>query len=270
MITCPYCGIQQEESDSIYCENCGQLLPALHAERESSKTQTHPFRFWLFLLIGLPILVILAMGIFARHQNNIEQSNITTSSETGIMHTFCDRSEQAVFICENADRFTETELQIMSDELRKTSEILQMAVGVRISETPLTSQESAREISISDFQQEFATAESGVWLYLDFSASVVESEYAVYDYLLTYGSAQLYYTNAPDNDRINEIFSQLNPMLQKGEEDGVQAVKQFCAALISYAEAGIPEGYYVYDADIGQYLYEENGSIFWHDSPPIW
>lgn len=270
MITCPYCGVQQEESDSIYCENCGQLLPALHPEIEPPKTQNHPFRFWLLLLIGLPVLVILATAAFVRYQNDTEQSDTTTPSETGIMHTFYDRSEQAVFICENADRFTETELQTMSDELRKTSETLQMAVGVRIGETPLTNQAAAREISISDFQQEFATAESGVWLYLDFSASVAESDYEVYDYLLTYGSAQLYYTNAPDNDRISEIFSQLNPMLQRGEEDGVQAVKQFCAALISYAEAGIPEEYYVYDADTGQYLYEENDLISWHDTPPNW
>lgn len=270
MRTCPYCGIQQEESDSIYCENCGQLLPALHAEGESSKTQDHPIRFWLFLLIGLPVLVILATAVFVRYQNDTDQSNITTSGETGSGNTFYDRREQAVFICENADRFTETELQTMSDALQKTSETLQMAIGVRIGETPLPSQETAREISISDFQQEFVTAESGVWLYLDFSASIAESDYEVYDYLLTYGSAQLYYTNAPDNDRISEIFSQLHPMLQRGEEDGVQAVKQFCAALISYAEAGIPEEYYVYDADTGQYLYEDNGLIFWHDMPPNW
>lgn len=269
MIICPYCGVQQEESDSIYCENCGQLLPALHLEQPQPDTQKHPFRFWLLLLIGLPVLVILATAVFVRHQNDTEQSDTTTLSETGIMHTFYDRSEQAVFICENADRFTETELQTMSDELRRTSETLQMAVGVRIGETPLRSQEAAREISISDFQQEFATAESGVWLYLDFSGGVAESDYEVYDYLLTYGSAQLYYTNAPDNNRIGEIFSELNPMLQRGEEDGVQAVKQFCAALISYAQAGIPDGYYVYDADMRQYLYEEEGIISWHDMPPI-
>lgn len=263
MITCPYCGVQQEKQNSIYCENCGQLLPALHSEIEPPKSQNHPIRFWLLLLIGLPILVILATAVFVRYQND------TASSDPAASDVFYDRREQAVLICEDPSRFTETDLQTMSDTLQETSETLQMAVGVRIGETSLSGQEAAREIAISDFQQEFAAAESGVWLYLDFSANAAESDYEVYDYLLTYGSAQLYYTNAPDNDRVSEIFSQLNPMLQKGSEDGVQAVNQFCDALLDYHQAGIPDGYYVYDADAGQYLYEENNVISWHAVPPI-
>lgn len=263
MITCPYCGIQQEEQDSIYCENCGQLLPALHSEIEPPQSQNHPIRFWLLLLIGLPILVILATAVFVRYQNDTESSESTASDG------FYDQSKQAILICEDPSRFTETELQTMSDVLQETSETLQMAVGVRIGETPLNGQEAAREIAISDFQQEFPSAENGVWLYLDFSANAADLNCEVYDYLLTYGSAQLYYTNASDNDRISEIFSQLNPMLQKGREDGVQAVNQFCDALLHYYQAGIPDGYYVYDAEAGQYLYEESGVISWHAVPPI-
>lgn len=268
-MTCPYCGAQQEKIDSIYCENCGQLLPALHSEMEPFKTQNHPVRFWLLLLIGLPILVIFATAVFVRYQNDTEQTDTAASGEIDTSGTFYDRRERAVLICESADRFSEAELQAMSDQLWETSEVLQMAIGVRIGETPLSSQETAREIAIADFQQEFPSVESGVWLYLDFSADVAAFDYEVYDYLLTYGSAQLYYTNAPDNDRISEIFSQLNPTLQKGSEDGVQAVNQFCDALRGYHQAGIPDGYYVYDADTGQYLYEENGIISWHDMPPI-
>jgi len=42
----------------------------------------------------------------------------------------------------------------------------------------------------------------------------------------------------------------------------------FCTALEKTYQEGIPDGYYVQDSDTGQYLYESDGEIGWHDTLP--
>ena len=92
--------------------------------------------------------------------------------------------------------------------------------------------------------------------------------YNSHDYFLTYGAAQLYYTNAPDYNRIAEIFAQVNAACEVEQATTLRRVELFCTALEETYQEGIPDGYYVQDSDTGQYLYESDGEIGWHDTLP--
>ncbi len=263
-MTCPYCGAEQITA-SIYCENCGQQLPVTTADATLTNSTKHPFRFWLLPLIVLPVLMIAAIAGITFYQQATTDPT-TRKLPEGLL---TERRNQAVLICEDGSRFTEADMQTMTDCLKETAKQLQMPVGVRFGETPRSDAEASREQSIADYSAEFSTSEDGVWLYLDFAANVEDPD-MTQDYLLTAGAAQLYYTNSPDCNRISEIFEQMQPALEKETADGVQAVTLFCNALLQYKAAGIPPEYYVYDSDTGQYLYEQDGEIAWHTEMPAW
>ncbi len=262
-MTCPYCGAEQE-TDSIYCDNCELLLPAVADDAPLQNTANHPFRFWLLFLL-VPIALLVGIAIFAaQHPTQTTQ----TGEGQSTLSSQIKQQGNAALLCEDASRFSETEQETMLDTLAETSETLQMAVGVRIGATPLQQDTASKEAAIADYIATFSEEANGVWLYLD--GTVTGNRDTAKDYLLTAGAAQLYYTNSPDCDRIAEIFAQMQPTLEATSIDGIQVIQQFCDALLQYYEEGILPEYYVYDADVEQYLYEQDGEIVWRTEPPPW
>lgn len=126
----------------------------------------------------------------------------------------------------------------------------------------------AREQAIADFTEQFPDAADGVFLYLDLTEPEPGQTYNSHDYFLTYGAAQLYYTNAPDYNRIAEIFAQVNAACELEQATTLPRSGVVLHALEETYQEGIPDGYYVQDSDTGQYLYESDGEIGWHDTLP--
>lgn len=257
-MTCTHCGADLPEQAAV-CENCGKPVTA---------QPKHPFRFWLLLCLIIPPILIAATAVYTHFYN---QSHPTESAaEASAAETVPVISRpHAALICEDETLLPAEETEALADRLEETAQYLNMSVGVHIGAEPLTQQMEARSQSIQDYTDCFGEAADGVWLYLDCSAKTPYEE-NVHHYLLTSGAAQLYYTNAPDYDRIYAIFQQLAPALQVSAEDPVQAVHLFCNALEQYYDIGFPSDYYVYDEDAEQYLYQQDGEIAWHEEPPVW
>lgn len=257
---CPYCGAQQQ-SKSIYCDNCGQQLPALHTEEPTP--QKHPFRFWLVSLILLPILLIIGIALYAMHapQPTEPESSVLPAPQVWNGGTAALLWSEDVIDSE-ADR------QALCNRLQEVSTMLQMPVGIQLSDEPISDDDTAREQAIADFTEQFPDATDGVFLYLDLTEPEPGQTYNSHDYFLTYGAAQLYYTNAPDYNRIAEIFAQVNAACEVEQATTLRRVELFCTALEETYQEGIPDGYYVQDSDTGQYLYESDGEIGWHDTLP--
>ena len=105
---------------------------------------------------------------------------------------------------------SEADRQALCNRLQEVSTMIQMPVGIQLSDEPIPDDDTAREQAIADFTEQFPDAADGVFLYLDLTEPESGQTYNSHDYFLTYGAAQLYYTNAPDYNRIAEIFAQVN------------------------------------------------------------
>ena len=77
--------------------------------------------------------------------------------------------------------------------------MIQMPVGIQLSDEPIPDDDTAREQAIADFTEQFPDAADGVFLYLDLTEPEPGQTYNSHDYFLTYGAAQLYYTSAKWN-----------------------------------------------------------------------
>ncbi len=173
---------------------------------------------------------------------------------------------------DEADVLTDVQESELNDLIFDTAETIQMNVFVRLGANSLSGQEDARAYAIDDYLTTFGDAKDsdGICLYLDLYGSYIDStSYAPHDYIATHGLAQLYYTNDRD-DRISEIFSQMNPHMKRGQEDPYTAVTLFCENLQYYYEKGIPKNYYVYDDQYDQYLYidKKTDAPIWSDKKP--
>lgn len=176
------------------------------------------------------------------------------------------------YLWDEADVLTTEEEIELNQLIFDIAESIQMNVFVRLGANELSSQEDARAYAIDDYLETFGNSKDsdGVYLYLDLYGSYIDdTNYAPQDYIATHGVAQLYYTNTKD-DRISEIFSQMNPHMKRGQEDPYTAVTIFCENLQSYYEKGIPNDYYVYDDEYNQYLYidEKTDTSIWSDNKP--
>lgn len=161
-----------------------------------------------------------------------------------------------VYLCDEGDKLTGTAFQDVFSMLEDTAEETGMNLGVWVGSEPMG--ESATIAFCDDtYDQLFGINTDGVFLYLDLSG---ESD--LFDYISTSGKGQFYYTNSNEYDRIDDIFSDMNPYLPRGEEDVPSAISEFCFNLKYYAEKGAPsDTYYTYNADNNMYLIMENGVV---------
>ena len=144
-MTCPYCGAQQQ-SKSIYCDNCGQQLPALHTEEPTP--QKHPFRFWLVSLILLPILLIIGIALYAMHA---PQPTEPESSVLPAPQVWNDGT--AVLLWSEDVMDSEADRQAICHRLQEVSTMIQMPVGIHLSDEPISDDDTAREQAIADFTE---------------------------------------------------------------------------------------------------------------------
>ena len=195
-MTCPYCGVQQQ-SKSIYCDNCGQQLPALHTEEPTP--QKHPFRFWLVSLILLPILLIIGIALYAMHAPQPAEPESSALPAPQVWN-----GGTAALLWSEDVIDSEAERQAICHRLQEVSTMIQMPVGIHLADEPISDDDTVREQAIADFTEQFPDATDGVFLYLDLTEPEPGQTYNSHDYFLTYGAAQLYYTNAPDYNRSGE------------------------------------------------------------------
>lgn len=178
------------------------------------------------------------------------------------------------YVFDQADVLTNEESTKLDELIYETAIDLQMNICVWLGANELSSEDDAREYAISDYLDRFGEEKDtdGVALYLDLYGSYIDdTDYAPHDFIATHGIAQLYFTNSGD-DRISEIFSEMNPHMKRGEEDPYTAVQIFCQKLKSYYAEGIPKHYYVYDDQYNQYLYLDDATnqVVWSDSRPAY
>lgn len=183
-----------------------------------------------------------------------------TPPEPFVCHADIDNAQaeqtmQAYFY-DDADVLSETEFDALWEQIQDTAEETDMHIGIFLSGSALT---RAETVTFCDdaYDQLFGPNTDGLYLYLDFSG-----QSNLYDYISTSGLGQFYYTNSEENNRIQAIFDQMNPYLQRGEEDVPAAVTQFLGEVEEYAEMGAPsDTYYVYNSDTDLYTILEDDEL---------
>ena len=141
--------------------------------------------------------------------------------------------------------------------IRHTSDVINMYVAVVIvgPETSFSSdydvEDYAEKEYINLFDPDPNKDTDGVLLLMNDSTN--------YDYLATQGLGQLYYYNAAEEDRVEDILEAITPQLKVSDHFG--AIETFCKQLEKYFQKGIPENAYTYNSDSGKYLYYSGGKL---------
>lgn len=162
-----------------------------------------------------------------------------------------------IWLCDEANSLTEDEFDYLVTCLQDTSDYTGMNIGVWVGGEPLGyGEESTIRFCDDNYDQQFGINTDGVFLYIDMSG---ESD--LFDYLSTSGMGQFYYTNSDDNNRVHEMIVGIESHLPRGNEDVSQAIIRLCTDMELYYDVGVPEGYYTYNSDNGEYLYSENGKV---------
>ncbi len=89
-----------------------------------------------------------------------------------------------------------------------------------------------------------------------------------FDYITTSGMGQMYFYNGPEDDRVDEIFDYMWDNILEGNT--YAAIEDFCYAVESLYDEGIPDGAYVYDDDTEEYMYMKGDKLVTADSLPWW
>lgn len=161
-----------------------------------------------------------------------------------------------VYLCDEGDRLAEGEFAQVLELLGNASDEIGMNIGIWLGSEPMGASDTVAFCD-NTYDEQFGVDTDGVFLYLDLSG-----EADLYDYISTSGKGQFYYANFEDDDRIREIFDDMNPYLSRGKEDVVHAISVFCDDLKFYAQAGAPdETYYVYDSNNEVYLILEDNEV---------
>ncbi len=167
-----------------------------------------------------------------------------------------DASDNA-YLCDEANALLDSQFDEMMQDIQETADYIGMNVAVYIGGEPLGYGESSTITFCDDhYDDMFGINTDGVFLYIDMSG---ESD--LFDYLSTSGLGQFYYTNAEDENRVNDIITDAEDYLPRGAEDVPQAVNSFCFNLRYYYDKGIPENYYIYNSSTGEYAYYKDNQI---------
>ncbi|MBP0970796.1 MAG: TPM domain-containing protein [Oscillospiraceae bacterium] len=153
--------------------------------------------------------------------------------------------------------FTETEQEELSRLIRQTSDDTDQYVAVCIINDGTEQLSDYETMRFADdrydemFNPQYGVDTDGVLLVLNMPTH--------YIYISTSGMGQLYYSNSPQDNRINRIVDGLTPHLQN--KDNVGAVQSFCSYVKSYRNQGAKYHAYTYNSDTHMYSYEKNGEL---------
>lgn len=175
-------------------------------------------------------------------------------------------------LVDEADMLTDDQEAELSGEIVDMAEYIDMNILVFVSghyESEGWTQMYCEELC----EDYFGLEEDSVVLYMDLSGHD-DISYSPYDFFYTRNRARFYYTDdAYDgSNRVQEIFSHLNPYLPRGEEDVYGAVGEFLYQLERYYDNGPDYDYYYYVPDLDQYvtLSSDNVQEYSDSAPKSW
>ncbi|MBR3630194.1 MAG: hypothetical protein IKN55_06965 [Oscillospiraceae bacterium] len=148
---------------------------------------------------------------------------------------------------DEGNRLSQTQYEECLTRLNQAAKATGMNVGVILG-TENRSDLTIESVARSSYTELFGNNTNGIIYYIDLKGS------NPYDYIATRGMGQFYYTNSAEYNRIEDIFTAVDPYLYPaGNEDIRGAVMQFAEEVEYYYNAGIPEHYYYYDDETRRY-----------------
>lgn len=150
--------------------------------------------------------------------------------------------------------------------IREAADEIDMYVAVVIigPETPLTFDSEVIAYADQLYTDMFNSGPVGVEEDTDGILLLINNA-TKYDFITTSGIGQIYFSNDPDNDRINMIFDDIWDAMLDGNYKRV--VRDFCDSICYYYDKGYSHSDYVYEPGKG-YGMIENGVLVWKDAPP--
>ncbi len=173
------------------------------------------------------------------------------------------------FLVDDAQVLTSEEEEELMEDICDTAEYIDMNIGIFVSGT-YTPRDDTQMYCERICADAFGLGDDSVVLYLDLSGQD-DLSYSPYDFFYTRNRARFYYTDGAcgDSNRVQEVFSEMNPYLPRGDEDVVSALDEFLYELEYYYDYGPDLDYYFYIADTDKYVTMDENNILTHqDSLP--
>ena len=172
-------------------------------------------------------------------------------------------------LVDDAQLLTVEEQDVLTEEIMETADFIDMNILVYVSGSHVEHSDTQMYCEML-CQERYDMDEDSVVLYMDLSGHDDRS-YSPYDFFYTRNRARFYYTDDSygGSNRIQDIFSEINPYLPRCEEDIPGAVEEFLSELEYYYNYGPDTSYYYYVPDTGKYVtIDDSGNQVFSDSPP--
>lgn len=172
-------------------------------------------------------------------------------------------------LVDDAQLLTVEEQEELTEEIIETANYIEMNILVYVSGSHVARSETQMYCETL-CQQRYDMSDDTVVLYMDLSGHD-DPSYSPYDFFYTRNRARFYYTDDSygGSNRIQDIFSEINPYLPRCEEDIPGAVEKFLSELEFYYNYGPDTSYYYYVPDTGKYVtIDDSGNQVFSDSPP--
>lgn len=172
-------------------------------------------------------------------------------------------------LVDDAQLLTAEEQEALTEEIIETANYIEMNILVYVSGSHVEHSDTQMYCEML-CQERYDMDEDSVVLYMDLSGHD-DPSYSPYDFFYTRNRARFYYTDDSygGSNRIQDIFSEINPYLPRCEEDIPGAVEEFLSELEFYYNYGSDTSYYYYVPDTGKYVtMDDSGSQVFSDSPP--
>ena len=169
--------------------------------------------------------------------------------------------------------FSEMEQEELSRLIRETSDEADLYVAVYILNgsgremTVSLCEKTSEQLYIEKFDPQYDTDTDGILLFLNLDMPA--SDTGRYMYIATSGMGKLYYTDDPENDRLNAMMDDIARCMPRGTQgDPNAAVRTFCADVLRYSQS-LPRKAFSYDKQTGTYYYAKNGEMVSGSSLPL-
>lgn len=160
-----------------------------------------------------------------------------------------------VTLYDEGNRLSPSEFTECEDRLKQAADATGMNICVVLG-TQYRSDLTIESVCKTTYKTLYGEKTDGLCYYMDLKGK------EPYDYIATSGLGQFYYTNSSRNNRVNQIFDELDDYLYPvGSENIPDAVGRFAELVEYYYEKGIPDDYYVYDDEYREYYHVEDGKV---------